>query len=91
MFNTDDLKLVLFFSLINKSVSKTEFNTSETGLDDYKLALDAVKKGYIDRFNGRVFKSNISGDRFDTCLYNRDNGLGAAERIVESIKTHLNL
>jgi hypothetical protein len=91
MFNTDDLKLVLFFSLINKSVSKTQFNTSETGLDDYKLALTAVKKGYIDRFNGRVFKSNISGDTFNTYLYNRDNGAGAAERIVESIRLQLNL
>jgi len=45
-------------------------------------ALRAIKRGYIDRYNGKVIKANLSGKTFDTSLYNRDNGYGAAERIT---------
>ena len=91
MFDTDRLKLILFYMLINRSTSQTNFITRDADITQYELALQCIKKGYIDRFNGRVFKSNINGTTFDTGLYNRDNGIGAAERIVDYIKKELNL
>lgn len=33
---------------------------------------------YFDYLNGRVLKVNLSSDQFDTRLYDRDNGEGAA-------------
>ena len=84
MFNTDALKLTLFYSLINKSTSHKNIVT-EVDLTQHDHALRCIKKGYIDYFSGRVFKADISGKIFDAGLYNRDNGNGAAERIVKDI------
>jgi len=91
MFDTDDLKLTLFYALIQRSKATTQFITQEFNLFQHKQVLDMIKKGYIDRYNGHVFKSDISGDTFDTGLYDRDNGTGAAERIVNFIKAELQL
>jgi len=85
MFNTDALKLTLFYSLINKSTSNKNIITADADLTEHDHALRCIKKGYIDYFSGRVFKANISGKTFETGLYNRDNGNGAAERIVKDI------
>jgi hypothetical protein len=63
----------------------------DADLTQHDHALRCIKKGYIDYFSGRVFKSNISGDIFETGLYNRDNGNGAAERIVKDIREQLNI
>jgi len=91
MFDTDILKLTLFQMLIKNSTSKTNFITSDVDITQYDHTLNCIKKGYIDRFNGRVFKADISGKTFDTGLYNRDNGNGAAERIVKFIREELNI
>lgn len=40
---------------------------------------------YFDYLIGRVMKSEIGGDNFDPCLYDRDNGDGAALKAIESI------
>jgi hypothetical protein len=90
MFNTDELKLTLFYGLIRQSKT-SQFATHALNLSQYKEVLTAIKRGYIDRYNGFVFKSDISGNEFDTFLYNRDNGEGAAERIVKQIITELKL
>lgn len=39
----------------------------------------------FDYLHGRVLKVDLSGDAFDPCLYDRDNGDGAAQRAVASI------
>ena len=39
----------------------------------------------IDYLSGRVMKVNLSGDEMRTDLYNRDNGAGSAEAIVNSL------
>lgn len=41
---------------------------------------------YFDYLHGRVMKISLQGDELDTFLYNRDNGEGAAERIIEGLK-----
>ena len=91
MFNTDALKLTLFYSLLKKSTSNSNFITPDMDLNHHYLTLMSIKRGYIDYYNGRVFKSDISGPIFETGLYNRDNGTGAAERIVQEIRTELGI
>lgn len=44
------------------------------------------ERTYFDYLKGRVMKIDLSGDELDTRLYNRDNGEGAAERAISSIK-----
>jgi hypothetical protein len=39
---------------------------------------------YFDYLYGRVMKIEISGDELDTGLYNRDNGIDAAEKVDRS-------
>lgn len=40
---------------------------------------------YFDYLKGRVMKINLAGDELQTWLYNRDNGDGKAERIIEAL------
>jgi hypothetical protein len=42
---------------------------------------------YFDYVNGRVLKVDLSTDRLDTYLYDRDNGPGAAKRVIEGLRT----
>lgn len=50
-------------------------------------AQELLKGGvtYIDYLKGRVMKIDLSGDHIDTFLYNRDNGLGSAERVLQEL------
>jgi hypothetical protein len=50
-------------------------------------AIEAVnnKKG-IDYFCGRVIKTNLSLDNVSPWGYDRDNGAGAFQRIVDDVK-----
>jgi len=41
---------------------------------------------YIDYFNGRPIKTDLSKDTVDTWLYNRDAGKGKFEAIVEMLR-----
>jgi len=49
-----------------------------------KAALDG--RSYFDYWNGRVMKVEINGETLRTALYDRDNGEGAAQRVVDSIR-----
>jgi hypothetical protein len=41
---------------------------------------------YFDYVQGRVMKIDLSGDELDTYLYDRDNGQGAAVRVISSLE-----
>jgi hypothetical protein len=41
----------------------------------------------FDYLKGRVMKVDLSGDKFDPRLYDRDNGDGAAERVVVALRS----
>lgn len=43
--------------------------------------------GYFDYVNGRVLKVDLRGDSFDPCLYDRDNGKGAAAAAIKSLRS----
>jgi len=40
---------------------------------------------YFDYLKGRVMKVDLSGDELDPWLYDRDNGHGAAKRVIDSL------
>lgn len=48
----------------------------------------ALKKSSIDYLNGRVMKVDLSGSSLNTWLYNRDNGVNAAEKVIAQVRAH---
>jgi len=40
---------------------------------------------YFDYVSGRVMKIDLSKDKLDPALYDRDNGQGAADRAISAI------
>ncbi|MBO5477301.1 MAG: hypothetical protein J6A15_06070 [Clostridia bacterium] len=40
---------------------------------------------YFDYLKGRVMKINLEGDVLDTWGYDRDNGEGAAKKVIDSL------
>ncbi len=52
-----------------------------------EVARDLISQGaYFDYVQGRVMKVDLSGDSFNPWLYDRDNGEGAAKRIVDTLR-----
>jgi hypothetical protein len=45
-----------------------------------------VSQTYFDYVKGRVMKVNLKGDEFDPWLYDRDNGPGAAARVIDELR-----
>lgn len=44
------------------------------------------KTTYFDYLGGRVMKISLDSDSLDAYLYDRDNGHGAAERVVSELR-----
>ena len=94
MFDTDALKLTLFYSLVNKSTTASpilDLVPTTPNYLDYQNALSTIKRGYIDRYGGCVIKGDLSGNTFSTHNYNRDNGVNVAENIIQNICATLNI
>lgn len=73
-------KIALLKALWENMRPKAFFNSF-----DVKSAEKAVKS-YIDYFNGRCIKCDLSGDEVDPWLYDRDAGAGAFQKIVDGIR-----
>lgn len=56
-----------------------------------KMLLETTGYPYFDYLYGRVLKVDLSKDVFDERLYDRDNGQGAAERIIRLDLTRLKI
>lgn len=41
---------------------------------------------YIDYLSGRAMKVDVTGDNLDPTLYDRDNGQGAAARVIAELR-----
>lgn len=52
--------------------------------DAEKLLKESTSFDYL---KGRVVKVNLSGDEFDPYGHDRDNGQGAAERVITELRT----
>lgn len=53
---------------------------------DETNANNVITKGYIDYFQGRAIKADLSGDTIDPRLYDRDAGRGSLKNIVETLR-----
>lgn len=51
-----------------------------------KMLLETTGYPYFDYLYGRVLKVDLSKDEFDEWLYDRDNGQGSAERIINRLR-----
>lgn len=60
------------------------FTPEDMTVTEAQELLDAGQT-YFDYHKGRVMKISLKGDEFRTDLYNRDNGQGAAEDVIESL------
>ena len=80
-------KTKLLRSLWENSQTASFFSMSGLPAPDYdeQKAVNAVN-GYIDYFQGRVIKCDISGDTADPRLYDLDNGKGAFQKIVSQLR-----
>jgi len=45
-----------------------------------------ARQTYFDYLYGRVLKVELGGDTLETWLYDRDNGQGAAQRVIDGLK-----
>jgi hypothetical protein len=70
-----NMKPAAFFSMNNvPSPSFSEYNARE------------AVKNYIDYFDGRCIKTDLSKDEIDPWAYDRDAGVGTFKRIVDSMR-----
>ena len=46
------------------------------------------ERGHFDYLHGRVMKIDLRGDELETWLYDRDNGQGAAEAIIDALRSN---
>ena len=60
------------------------FNQKSGGLSYEEATALLEKQTYFDYLYGRVMKVNLGKDNLDTRLYNRDNGISAAEIAIEN-------
>ena len=55
-------------------------------LQDARRDIDESPDHYFDYVRRRILKVDLSGDTFDSWLYDRDNGEGAAARAIEKLR-----
>jgi hypothetical protein len=58
----------------------------EYTVDDARKDLDEQPGYYFDYLHGRVLKVDLFGDSFDSWLYDRDCGEGAAEAAINELR-----
>jgi len=62
-----------------------DFEKEPMSVEQAQEILDSSNDKYFDYLKGRVMKIRIEKS-LDTALYNRDNGEGAAERVIENLR-----
>ena len=63
--------------------SQTNFTRYIFNEEQAKVVL---ARGYIDYFAGRAIKCDLTQDKVDPALYNRDAGEGVFEKIVQQMR-----
>ena len=85
-------KATLLAALYNNSIPRglgmLHFEDKDMTVDEARDIIDSRDEMFkydFDYLKGRVMKVNLSGDEFRGDLYDRDNGQGSAQRVVDSI------
>ena len=61
--------------------------TKEYTIDDARRDLEESSPDfYFDYLYGRVMKVDLSKDTFDGWLYDRDNGEGKAQKVIDELR-----
>ena len=81
----DKVKLLKELWLASAPAKFFSFRGMETPPFDEKLAMKAVLK-YIDYFQGRAIKTDLTEDVVDVWLYDRDAGKGMFSKCVNKCK-----
>ncbi len=63
-----------------------QYDPNPMTIDQAKALLAKSIDAYFDYVKGRVMKVDLSGDELDPRLYDRDNGDGSAQRIIETLR-----
>ena len=63
------------------------FDPREMTIDEARAHLkDSAPEFYFDYLKGRVLKVDLSGDELNPCLYDCDNGEGAARKAITKLR-----
>lgn len=83
-------KVELLRALWNNSTPAAYFTFTNTKPPEWnnERASTAIGSGFIDYFQGRIIKADLSKDQVNPSLYDRDNGRGAFSEIVEFIRSN---
>lgn len=65
-------------------------NTRDLTLEDCEKDYQESQDKYFDYYYGRVLKVDLSGDEFDSWLYDRDCGEGAAKKAINELRASKN-
>lgn len=63
-----------------------QFDSKPMTEEEAQVILDRGDNLYFDYLKGRVMKISLKSLDVDTRLYNRDNGMGAAEMVVDALR-----
>jgi len=83
-------KAKILASLYNNSIPLglgiLHYTPQDMTEDEAQKLLDETPNKYFDYVQGRVMKVDLSKDELDPWLYDRDNGQGAAEKIINILR-----
>lgn len=83
--NKADVLAVLYNNAKPRGLGFLHYTPAEMTREEAQKLLDKSEYKYFDYVNGRVIKIDMSTNDLHTGLYNRDNGLNAAERAIASL------
>ena len=82
-------KTAVFAALFNRSKPQglgfLQYDPEEMTADTARERFNECSE-YFDYVDGRVMKIDLSGDEMYTGGYNRDNGIGAAEAVIDTLR-----
>ena len=87
-------KAELLAGLYNRSKPQglgfLDYKAEKMSIEEAEAIIE--EEGYsYDYLIGRVIKINIGRDEIDPSLYDRDNGKGAAQSVVDELKSKYNI
>lgn len=84
--NKAKLLAALFNYAKPQGLGLLHYDAKDMTEQDAQALLDRSSDMSFDYLQGRSVKVDIGGDMFDPWLYDRDNGPGAAEKVIETLR-----
>jgi len=83
-------KAAVFAALYNNAQPQgmgfMQYDPKPMTVEDAQAIIDSGHRMRFDYVKGRVMKVDLSGDEFAPGLYDRDNGQGAAQKVIDTLK-----